>query len=114
MSDRTTVILSGDGGFLYNSQELSTAVQYGINVVVIVFNDNAYGNVLRAQTEDFRGHVIGTKLHNPDFLSLARSYGVTAIKADGPDELGSAIIEVEATNSPVLIEVPVGEMERIY
>ena len=51
---------------LYNSQELATAVQYGINVVAIVFNDNAYGNVLRAQIVEYDGHVVGTRLHNPD------------------------------------------------
>ena len=73
--ERAVVALSGDGGFLYNSQELATAVQYGINVVVIVFNDNAYGNVLRAQMEHFDGRVIGTQLHNPNFVQLAESYG---------------------------------------
>src|SRR5207245_9044061 len=43
--DRPVVAISGDGGFLYNAQELATAVQYGINVIALVFNDNAYGNV---------------------------------------------------------------------
>ena len=74
--DKAVVVVSGDGGFLYNSQELATAVQYGINVVVIVFNDNAYGNVLRAQIEQFDGHVLGTELYNPDFVKLAEAYGV--------------------------------------
>lgn len=113
-SDRAVVVLSGDGGFQYNSQELATAVQYGINVVSIVFNDNAYGNVLRAQIEEFGGHVLGTRLHNPDFVALARSYGATAIKADGPEELGSALSKALERGSPTLIEVPVGDMERVY
>ena len=113
-SDRAVVVLSGDGGFQYNSQELATAVQYGINVVSIVFNDNAYGNVLRAQTEEFGGHVLGTRLHNPDFVALARSYGAEAIKADGPEELGSALSKALERGSPTLIEVPVGNMERVY
>lgn len=73
--DRAVVVLSGDGGFLYNSQELATGVQHQIPVVVVVFNDNAYGNVLRAQLEKFDGHVLGSRLHNPDFAALARSYG---------------------------------------
>ena len=81
--DRAVVVLSGDGGFLYNSQELATAVQHGVNVVVIVFNDNAYGNVLRAQMEEFDGHVLGTRLRNPDFVALARSYGARGVRADG-------------------------------
>ena len=53
--DKAVVAVSGDGGFLFNSQELATAVQYGINAVVIVFNDNAYGNVLRDQVNRFEG-----------------------------------------------------------
>ena len=112
--DRAVVVLSGDGGFLYNSQELATAVQYGVGVVVIVFNDNAYGNVLRAQQREFGGRVLGTKLHNPDFTALASSYGARAVKADGADELESALRNAAPTGAPTLIEVPVGEMERVY
>ena len=63
--DKAVVALSGDGGFLYNSQEMATAVQYGINAVVVVFNDNAYGNVLRDQRNRFTGRTIGAELHNP-------------------------------------------------
>jgi acetolactate synthase-1/2/3 large subunit len=73
--NKAVVALFGDGGFLYNSQELATAVQYGINAVVIVFNDNAYGNILRAQIEQFNGHILGTQLYNPDFVKLAEAYG---------------------------------------
>ena len=80
---RAVVSLSGDGGFLYNAQELSTAVQYGINAAAIVFNDNAYGNVLRAQMEEFDGHVLGTKLHNPDFAALARNFGARGVRGGG-------------------------------
>ena len=112
--DRAVVVLSGDGGFLYNSQELATAVQYGINVVVIVFNDNAYGNVLRAQIEQFDGHVLGTKLQNPDFTALARSYGARGVVADGAGELEVALGEALAADAPTLIEVPLGRLERVY
>ncbi|MDA1347475.1 MAG: thiamine pyrophosphate-dependent enzyme [Chloroflexi bacterium] len=112
--DRAVVAVSGDGGFLYNSQELATAIQYGINVVVIVFNDNAYGNVLRAQMEQFDGHVIGTRLHNPDFVALAQSYGALGVRADGADALEQALREAIATDSTTVIEVPVGAMERKY
>ena len=108
------VVLSGDGGFLYNSQELATAVQYGINVVVIVFNDNAYGNVLRAQIEQFDGRVLGTKLQNPDFAALARSYGARGVTADGATELEDALGEALAADAPTLIEVPLGRLERVY
>ena len=112
--DRAVVVISGDGGFLYNSQELATAVQYGIGIVVLVFNDNAYGNVLRAQQEQFRGHVLGTRLHNPDFVSLGLAYGARAVRANGADELHVALEGALEIGLPTLIEVPVGEMERVY
>ena len=112
--DRPVVAVSGDGGFLYNSQELATAVQYGINVVVIVFNDNAYGNVLRAQLEEFDGHVVGTRLHNPDFVSLAQSYGARGFLARDADELERYLRDSIENDTVSVIEVPVGPMDRRY
>ena len=112
--DKAVVVASGDGGFLYNSQELATAVQYGINVVVIVFNDNAYGNVLRAQIEQFDGHVLGTQLYNPDFVKLADAYGVRGVRAHDPEQLESALRKALVADTPVVIEVPVGRMDRQY
>lgn len=112
--ERTVVVVSGDGGFLYNAQEMATAVQYGINIIAIVFNDNAYGNVWRAQMEEFDGHVIGTKLHNPDFVRMAMSYGARGILAENAAQLESAIREGLSSEGPTLIEVPVGPLERRY
>ena len=112
--DKAVVVASGDGGFLYNSQELATAVQYGINVVVIVFNDNAYGNVLRAQIEQFDGHVLGTELYNPDFVKLAEAYGVGGVRVHDAGQLESALREALAADAPRVIEVPVGRLDREY
>ena len=112
--EQAVVALSGDGGFLYNSQELATAVQYGINAVVIVFNDNAYGNVLRAQIEQFDGHILGTQLHNPDFVQLANVYGARGVRVHDANRLAAALREALAIEAPTLIEVPVGMMERRY
>ncbi len=108
--DRAVVAVSGDGGFLFNSQELATAVQHGINGVVIVFNDNAYGNVLRDQMNRFDGHIIGSKLHNPDFLKLAEAYGARGVRVEGAERLEAALREALATDAMTLIEVPVGMM----
>ena len=112
--EKAVVAVSGDGGFLYNSQELATAVKYGINAVVIVFNDNAYGNVLRDQKTTFNGRTIGAELHNPDFVKLAEAYGARGIRAEGPEQLESALREALATEAPTLIEVPVGMMPAPY
>lgn len=107
--DKAVVAVSGDGGFLFNSQELATAVQYGINVVVVVFNDNAYGNVLRDQVNRFEGRVYGAALHNPDFVKLAEAYGARGVRVD-PDMLGPALREALNIDAPTLIEVPVQGM----
>ena len=108
--DKAVVAVSGDGGFLFNSQELATAVQHGINAVVIVFNDNAYGNVLRDQVSRFEGRTIGAALHNPDFVRLAEAYGARGVRAVGPEALESSLREALAQDAPTLIEVPVGMM----
>ena len=108
--DKAVVAVSGDGGFLFNSQELATAVQHGINAVVIVFNDNAFGNVARDQKTRFEGRTIGAALHNPDFVSLAEAYGARGVKATGPEQLEASLREALATEAPTLIEVPVGMM----
>ena len=113
MPERAVVAISGDGGFLYNSQELATAVKYGINAVAIVFNDNAYGNVLRDQRNLYEGRTIGSELHNPDFVKLAEAYGAKGVRvAGGPEDLEAALAEALSDDTPAVIEVPVGGMER--
>ncbi len=108
--DRAVVAISGDGGFMFASQEMSTAVKYGINAVAVVFNDSAYGNVLRDQITRFDGRSIGAELHNPDFMKLADAYGVRGVRAEGADELEKALAESLTVERPSLIEVPVGMM----
>ena len=112
--DRAVVVVSGDGGILYNLQELATAVQYGVHVITVVFNDNAYGNVWRAQVEEFNGRVIGTELHNPDFVKLAEAYGARGVLAEDAAQLEAAVSEAVSADAPTLIEVPVGPWERRY
>ena len=108
--DVPVVAISGDGGFLYNSQELATAVKYGINAVVIVFNDKAYGNVYRDQINKFDGRAIGSQLHNPDFMKLADAYGARGVRVHSAEELETALKDALDADAPGLIEVPVGMM----
>ena len=112
--DRRVISINGDGGFMYNVQELSTAVRHGINLVTIVFNDNAYGNVRRIQKESFGGRTIASDLLNPDFVKLAESFGVEGRRAEGPEGLRAALRDALASDHPTLIEVPVGEMPSIW
>jgi len=107
---RKVVSINGDGGFGYNLQELSTAKAHNINAVAIVFDDSAFGNVKRMQRDQFPGRSIATKLTNPDWTMLAQSFGVAGMRATTPDELAGTLREAFATDGPVLISVPVGEM----
>jgi len=109
--DRPVVSVSGDGGFLYNAQELATAMRYGINVVAVVFNDNAYGNVARDLDESWGGEY-GALLHNPDFMKFAEAFGVHGMRARDPLEVGQLVKKAVDMDRPVLIEVPVGRMPR--
>ena len=112
--DTPVVCVSGDGGFMYNVQELATAVQYGINLVTVVFNDNAFGNVLREQVRRFNDHPIGANLHNPDFVRMAESFGARGLRVHDADALEAALRESFDVDAPTLIEVPVGMMESSF
>jgi acetolactate synthase I/II/III large subunit len=109
--DRAVIAICGDGGFMYNAQEMSTAVKYGINVVAVVFNDNAYGNVARDLDEAWGG-AWEADFRNPDFMTLAEAYGVAGIRVEKPTEVGEAVRGALALNRPALIEVRVGRMPR--
>ncbi len=109
--DLPVVCVSGDGGFGYYSGELATAAKYGINVVVVVFNDNAFGNVARDLDQDFGGQY-EADLVNPDFMKLADAYGVTGMRADQPTDVGDLVADAVKLDKPVLIEVPVERMPR--
>ncbi len=105
--ERKLVAISGDGGFMFNSQELATAVKYGLNVVSIVFSDGALSNVARAQTQRYGGRVIGTDLRNPDFVKLAEAYGAAGFRAANTGELAHCLRKAFDVRGPAVIEVPV-------
>jgi acetolactate synthase I/II/III large subunit len=106
---RPVIAVVGDGGFMYNVQELATAVQQKINVIAVVFNDNAFGNVAR-DLDDWWGGSYGAALHNPDFMKLADAFGVHGMRAKEPTQVGALVREAIQLDRPVLIEVPVGRM----
>lgn len=110
MPDRAVVSVNGDGGFLFGVQELATAVQHNIGVTFIVFNDNAFGNVRRTQTELFAGRYIASDLRNPNFVQLAQSFGMPGTRVSTPAELRVQLREAIASSGSSLIEVTVGEM----
>lgn len=108
--DKAVVAIAGDGGFMFQVQELATAAQYGINLPVIVFNNGKFGNVRRHQEEWYDGRYIGSELKNPRFAEMAETFGVAGYKANSPQALRSALGRALKENGPSLIEVEVGEM----
>ncbi len=108
--DRPVICIVGDGGFMFNSPELSTAVRYGINVVTVVFRDDAFGNVAR-DLDDMFGGTHATDLHNPDLVKFAESFGAVGMRADDPLELGDLLPLALEREAPVVIDVPVAHLQ---
>jgi acetolactate synthase-1/2/3 large subunit len=108
--DKKVVSFNGDGGFMFNVQELATAVQHNIGVAIVVFDDGAFGNVRRIQQESFDGRTIASELRNPSFAELGKTFGMPSVRADGADALAGALREAMTEDGPVMIEVPVGVM----
>lgn len=108
-----TIILHGDGGFMFHVGELATAAQYQIPVVIVIFNDGGYGVLRGLQSKQFDGRFNGTELHTPDFVKLAESMGVAALYADNVDELESQLTAAMDVSGPVLIELNANNMVPI-
>ena len=111
---RAVLSIAGDGGFAYQAMELATAALHNLAVVVVVFDDGAFGNVRRIQREAYGDRQIASHLHNPDFVRFAESFGVAAYRAHTPAELEARLREAFALDAPALVHVPVGEMPSIW
>lgn len=107
--DDAVVQISGDGGFMFTVQELSTAVHYNLNIVTIIFNDNKFTNVQRQQDEWFEGRRICSDLTNPDFVKMAESFGASAYRVASPKELKKILPRALAESGPTIIEVSISE-----
>jgi acetolactate synthase-1/2/3 large subunit len=112
---QAVVALVGDGDFLMTGQELATAVQYNIPVVVIVLNNggflsirdlqhDVYGEARRFATE-FRSH--SGEIVTPDFKELAKAFGVESTRVSNPGEVAPALAKALASNKIYLLEVMV-------
>ncbi len=109
--ERAVVSINGDGGFLFAMAELATAAQHDLGVVAIVFDNRAFGNVLRDQTTKFDGRLLGSELHNPDFAQLGKVFGVHAAEVHSPEALGTELALALERNEPALISVILEDVE---
>lgn len=107
--DRPAVSIQGDGGFLYTSQEINTAVRYRIPQVAIVLNNRCHGAEKAQQQRNFGARYVGVDLENPRFDRLAEVYGARGFYVTHPDEIADAVATALKADGPGVIEIPVAE-----
>lgn len=105
---REVVAFAGDGCFLMTGQELATAAQCGIGVLIVVVNNSSYGTIRMHQERRYPGRVSGTDVVNPDFAAFARSFGARAERVSTPEEFAAALHELLPASTLSLIEIDVG------
>lgn len=110
MPDKKVLAIAGDGGFMYQVGELATAARHNIALVVVVFDNGAFGNVKRIQQQHYGNRLIASDLHNPDFGKLADSFGIASFKAIDARQLEDALHKAFALNAPALVWVPHGDV----
>jgi acetolactate synthase I/II/III large subunit len=105
--DRPVVCLTGDGDFLMTGQELATAVQEELPIVVLVVNNAMYGTIRMHQERHYPGRVVGTDLRNPDFVAYARAFGAHGALVERSEDFPAALDEALECGRPALIELRV-------
>jgi acetolactate synthase-1/2/3 large subunit/sulfoacetaldehyde acetyltransferase len=107
--DRPAVSIQGDGGFLYTSQELNTAVRWRIPLVGIVLNNSCHGAEKAQQQRNFDARYVGVDLVNPRFDKLAEVYGARGYYVTRPQDIADTVKAALALDGPSVIEIPVAE-----
>ena len=92
--DRTVVCVAGDGDFLMNGQELATAALYGVDLLIILVDNQSYGTIRMHQERDYPERVSATDVRNPDFVKLAEAYGAKAECVETTGDFARALARV--------------------
>lgn len=109
--ERRVMAVCGDGGFMMNSQEMETAVRLGLNLVVVILNDNAYGMIRWKQAVD-NFPDFGLTFGNPDFVRYAEAYGAKGSRVTAAEELAPTLEAAFAGGGVHLVEVPIDYSEN--
>jgi len=113
--DKIVIDVDGDGSLSMTAMELQTAAEYGINVKVLVLNNNFQGMVKQWQDLFYEKRYAGTKMHNPNWVKFAESMNCKGLFCDKNENLSSIIKEfLEYDDTPILLEVMVDEDEHVY
>jgi acetolactate synthase-1/2/3 large subunit len=110
--ERKVVALSGDGGFLMNSQELETATRLGVDITVVIWRDDGYGLIDWKQRNEF-GRPFAVEFGNPDFLQYAASFGIPAFRPTTAADLYPTLQRALEVEGPSLVEVPIDYAENL-
>jgi acetolactate synthase-1/2/3 large subunit len=105
--ERTVVCIAGDGDFLMTGQELATAVQEELAVVILVVNNGMYGTIRMHQERRYPGRVVGTDLRNPDFVAFAEAFGAYGGLVERSEDVPAALDEALGCGRPALLELRV-------
>ena len=105
--ERTVICFSGDGDFLMLGQELATAVQYELPLVVLVVDNGMYGTIRMHQERQFPGRVVGTDLVNPDFAAYARAFGAHGESVERTADFPAAFERALAAGRPAVVTLKI-------
>ncbi len=110
--ERKVVALTGDGGFLMNSQELETAVRLDVDITIVIWRDDGYGLIDWKQRNEF-DRPYAVEFGNPDFLGYARSFGVPGFRPETAADLLPTLRRALDVRGPSLVEVPIDYAENV-
>jgi acetolactate synthase-1/2/3 large subunit len=99
------IAFAGDGCFQMNGQEFSTAIQYGLPIIVIVVNNGIYGTIRMHQEREYPGRVIATDLASPDFAALARANGGHGETVAKTEDFAPAFERARRSGKPAIVEI---------
>ncbi len=111
--DRRVVVVSGDGSIQMNIQELATAVQYNVDIKVVIMNNHFLGMVRQWQEKFYQERYSYSAMSVPDFVMLAKAYGAHGFRIEKPSELAATMKEAFETPGPVLIDVVIPKEEAV-
>jgi acetolactate synthase-1/2/3 large subunit len=109
---RRVVAVTGDGGFMMNSQELETAVRLKLPLVILIWRDNGYG-VIRWKQQVRFGRTSSVDFGNPDFVRYAESFGAAGYRVTAPTELRPILEQALQLDVPAVIDCPVDDGENL-
>ena len=104
--NRKVVSINGDGGFMMNSQEIETAVRMGLDLVVIILNDSAYG-MIKWKQEGVGFDNFGLDFNNPDFVKFAESFGAHGYRAESDEQFKSILDTALNSKGVHIIDLPI-------